>query len=458
VWAFDVTGFALLCLLMVAVAMAFVLLPLLRQHRNPVAGASEVNVAVFRSQKREIEDDFARGVIDATERDAALTELTERVAEEIPEVGLRPSERDERAWPAIAFLAAILPVAAAGLYLALGSFKAIDPSTIPVAQPMAQMGASPAEADAVPHSEAANVPDAKIVEMVDTLAKKMEQNPSDPKGWMLLARSQAALGRLPEAMKAYGKAVALKQDDAQLYADYADVAVMAQQGRFDGKPRELIAKALKLDPSHLKALVLAASAEMKSGNLKGSIPYWEKLQGLVPKGSDDAKQIESILADVRAGRSPMMPAGGSPPATPVPPQGASVAAGAPGVGAPPPASAGGGSATVQGNITLGRDMAARIGANDVLFVFARAKEGPRMPLAVLRMPAKAAEFPKKFELTDGMAMSPGMNLSSFPEVVVEARISKSGNAQLSPGDLTGVSGVVKSTASGVAIVIDKVAP
>ncbi len=428
--------------------MAFVLVPLLRRPPGKGAGAEAVNVEVFRSQKREIEDEFKRGLITSAERDLALTELTNRVAEEIPTgVSHGAASRDDRAWPVIAVLAAFLPIFAAGLYLALGSTRAIS------MDPMAQMSQAPIDG-AAPGNEPAgpgtNIPDAKIVEMVDTLAKKMEQNPSDPKGWMLLARSQAALGRLPEALKAYEKAVSLKGDDAALLADYADVSAMAQQGRFDGKPKELIAKALKLDPNHLKTLVLAATAEMKSGNAQASLKYWEKLKGLVPKDSDDFKQIEVIIADVKSGK-PTLIAGNASPAAPT-------AAPVPPASLPAPTAAAGG-AKISGSVALSKDMASRLGPKDTLFVFARAKEGPRMPLAILRIASpKASDFPKPFELTDGMSMAPGMSLSSFPEVIIEARVSKSGNAQLSPGDLLGQSAPVKHSATGVSITIDKVAP
>ncbi len=431
--------------------MAFVLVPLLRRPPAPRAGTEAANVEVFRSQKREIEEEFARGQISPAERDIALAELTDRVAEELPAGAAQSAgSRDERAWPVIAVLAAVLPVFAAGLYLALGSSRSIT------LDPMAQMSQAPTEGGAEPEAggPGSNIPDAKIVEMVDTLARKMEQNPSDPKGWMLLARSQAALGRLPEALKAYEKAVALKGDDVQLLSDYADVAAMSQQGRFDGKPKELIARALKLDPNHLKTLVLAATAEMKSGNAQASLKYWEKLRTLVPPDSDDLKQIDTIIADVKSGKPTLM-AGASP--APPPDTRPPGPAARPAAAATPAAT--GGNARITGSVQLSKDLASKLGPQDILFIFARAKEGPRMPLAVVRVPApKAGDFPKAFELTDGMGMTAGMNLSSFPEVVIEARVSKTGNAQLSAGDLMGVSAPMKNSASGVLITIDKVAP
>ncbi|MEO8102034.1 MAG: c-type cytochrome biogenesis protein CcmI, partial [Betaproteobacteria bacterium] len=105
------------------------------------------------------------------------------------------------------------------------------------------------------------------------------------------------------------------------------------------------------------------------------------------------------------------------------------------------------------------EFAAKLAPTDTLFIFARAKEGPRMPLAALRIPApKPGDFPKSFELTDAMAMAPGLNLASFPEVVIEARVSKTGNAQLQPGDLSGVSEAVKPGARAIKVTISRVAP
>jgi cytochrome c-type biogenesis protein CcmH len=116
-------------------------------------------------------------------------------------------------------------------------------------------------------------------------------------------------------------------------------------------------------------------------------------------------------------------------------------------------------ATLSGQVLLTAEMAAKLTPTDTLFIFARAKEGPRMPLAVLRIAGpKTSDFPKSFELTDAMAMAPGMSLSSFPEIVIEARISRSGNAPLQPGDLSGVSEAVKPGARAVKVTISRVAP
>ncbi len=443
---------------MVLVALAFVLVPLLRQSRGASGGAAisqaGSNVAVLKAQKHEIEDDFAKGMLTAEERDTALAELSHRIVDEVPagEAALRgPVASSRRPWLVIGVLALAIPVASGGLYAIWGASHVLSMDKVPVQA-----------AGAADHGEAGDSPqmsDAKIVEMVDTLAKKMEQNPGDPKGWVLLARSQAALGRMPAALAAYERAAALLPKDAQILADYADSLVLSQQGRFEGKPMEVIKRALAADPNHLKALALAGTAEMRFGNKDASIKHWEKIKSLLPKDSDDYRQVEAIIVEVRtgkppeavadAGATPNPHAAGMPPAnTPPAP---TVAAGAP---AAAPAGTG---AKVTGQVSLAPEMAAKLAPGDVLFILARAKSGPRMPLAVQRIAGpKAADFPKAFELTDAMAMAPGMSLSSFPEVIVEARISKSGNAQLQPGDLSGASDAVKPGAANVKVVVSNV--
>jgi cytochrome c-type biogenesis protein CcmH len=109
---------------------------------------------------------------------------------------------------------------------------------------------------------------------------------------------------------------------------------------------------------------------------------------------------------------------------------------------------------IAGRVSLDPKLRDRVAANDALFIFARAANGPRMPLAVLR--TTAGELPRNFTLDDSMAMAPAARLSGASEVVVEARISKTGSATPSPGDLQGDSGVVKPGAHDVSIVIDQI--
>ena len=435
---------------MVLGALAFVVVPLVRV-RSPHESISDAgsNVAIYKSHRRELDEELALGAINEAEHDAAFGELSARVVDEVPEqqtASAVSSAATMRPWWLVAAIAIIIPLGASLLYAVIGAPKGIE-----TAGP-APIDASVATAHA--NAKAGGEPpmsDKQILAMVDSLAQKMQQNPTDPRGWILLAKSQNALGRFAEASSAFERAVALQPNDAQLLADFADSTVMAQQGRFEGKPYALIKQALSLDANNMKALALAGTAELRMGNRAASLKHWEKLKTLVPKDSADYRQVETIIAEVKETK---LDAGLPAPATMPPPAAPAAASIKP--AAETSAKSG---ANVTGKVLIAPELVGKLASGDILFVFARAKEGPRMPLAVIRVPApKANAFPFAFSLDDTTAMAPGLALSSFAEVVIEARISKSGNAQLQPGDLSGITGAVKPGASGITVTIGKVAP
>jgi cytochrome c-type biogenesis protein CcmH len=268
--------------------------------------------------------------------------------------------------------------------------------------------------------------------LVGRLAARMRENPDDPEGWKLLGRSCAALGRFPEALEAYAKAAARQPRDAQLLADMADVLAMTRaergEGSLQGEPEKLVLRALEIDPENLKALALAGTAAFNRSDYAGAARYWQRMLPLVAAGSEDARQIRSNLDEARAlARSAPAVAGSAPVAAPH---------------------------ALQGKVTLSKKLAAQAAPDDTVFVFARAVEGPPLPLAVKR--ARVRDLPLEFALDDSMAMAPGMKLSAHARVVVGARISKSGQPKAQPGDLQGASGPVANDAQGVNVVIDSV--
>jgi cytochrome c-type biogenesis protein CcmH len=299
------------------------------------------------------------------------------------------------------------------------------------------------------------VSERQIAAMVESLAKRLKQNPNDADGWVLLAHSYQALERFPESVDAYARADALIPNNASLLADYADALAMAQGRKLGGAPAALIQRALAIDPKNKKALALAATVALEARDLDASIAYWRRLAAELPSGSDDARQVADVIAEVDAARregkdSAPAPSGratiepskrAADTAPPVPvasaPRGGTGAAG-----------------SIAGRVDLEAALASKVALNDTVFIFARAAEGPRMPLAVLRIPAK--ELPRDFSLDDSMSMAPGVKLSAAPSVIVEARISKSGNALPQSGDLFGRSAPLKPGATGVRITIDQV--
>ncbi len=249
----------------------------------------------------------------------------------------------------------------------------------------------------------------------------LQAQPNDPTGWDMLGKTHMIMERYPEAAKAYAKLAELQPREAQVFADYADAQTMAQGQTLTGKAGELIAQALKLDPNNSKALHLAGFAAQEAGKLKDAIAHWEKLIALLPPESRDVAVLQQSLAEMKQQMSGQISASTG--------------------------------ASVSGQVRLAATLKGQAAPQDTLFIFARAVEGPKMPLAMLRVQVK--DLPVNFSLDDSMAMSPQMKLSNFPQVVIVARVSKSGTAVPQPGDLEGVSAPVKLGAKHVAIEISR---
>jgi cytochrome c-type biogenesis protein CcmH len=401
-----------LAALLVAATLVLLLLPLVRRARSTAApDADAASTAVYRDQKQGLDAEYADGVITEEEREAALSELSDRLAEEVVAAPKEPSSARRRSvWIVAAVLLVLLPTAAAVLYAHLGKPDAIV---------TAGKGGH-------------DLSDSEVNAMVDTLAERLKSRPDDAEGWSLLARSYRALGRYADAAQAYAHASALVPDDPSLLADYADVLAMTQGRRLAGKPAELAARALEIDPNHRKALALAATAAMEVRDLGRSRALWERLRDQFPAGSDDARQVAAIIAEVDdMKKSPSS-------------RGAAAAGASPTAATP----------SIAGRVDVSSALASKVALTDTVFIFARATEGPRMPLAILRIPAK--QLPADYRLDDSMGMAAGMKLSSAPSVVVEARISRSGTATPQAGDLSGRSAPVKPGASGVNVTIDQV--
>jgi cytochrome c-type biogenesis protein CcmH len=406
--------FGLLAALFIAGALAFVLPPLLRHsHRRTQVSRGAVNVNVYRDQLRELENDLAAGTLSQDRYDEARREIERQLLEDTGDAEAAPESTPRRGRLTAAIVGAAVPLVAIGLYFAVGNPDGL------VAERVAGAGE--------PHG----ITQQQVEAMVEKLAARMRANPEDPEGWRILARSYAALGRFNEASKAYANAVSRAANDAQLLADYADALGMAQGRTLEGEPEKLIARALAIDPANTKALALAGTAAFNRKDYAGAIAYWQRMLAVLPRDSEATQAVRSNIAEARA------LAGGA------------LAAASPAAPTPVPAAAGG---RVSGVVKLAPELAGKFAPTDTVFIFARAAEGPRMPLAILRRQAR--DLPLEFTLDDSMAMTPAMKLSSFPQVVIGARVSKSADATPQPGDLQGFSAPIQVGANSVSVVID----
>jgi cytochrome c-type biogenesis protein CcmH len=404
--------------LLLVLALALVLPALLKSKNSAditTDAAAQANLSILRSQLTQLAADFAAGSINADQLALAKSDIERRALEEesAPESAVAPAKSNRTAWA----LGLTIPLLALGVYGFLGNTQALDPANLQ----------AKAENDPTPE---------QIEAMVSAFAARLEAVPAneapDPKAWEMLARSYAAMQKFPEANTAYKRAVELNPGNAQIMADHADILAMLQGQSMLGEPTKLFERALVLDPNNLKALALAGSAAFEKKDFAKAVQFWEKASKLAPAGSDFAKGLASSVDEARA-------ASGEPQAA---------AKSAPTIVATPP--------SIQGIVSLSPTFKNKVAPDDTVFIFARAAQGPRMPLAILKR--KASELPMTFTLDDSTAMADELKLSRFELVIVGARVSKSGNAIPQSGDLVGQSVPLKAGSGRLMLVIDGVQP
>lgn len=417
--SWSVSLFWLATALAVLVALGFVLPPLLRGGaRTARAGRREVNIAVYRDQMREMEADRDQGLLSEEQFRQAKLELEARLAED----ALLPADTRKSAptgGRTLGYaLGAALPATAFGLYFLLGNPAALAPAVAPPPQAGAAMSGH------------------DIERMIKQAEAKVQANPEDGEAWAMLARSYVALGRWPEAWKAYQFAARAHPEDASLLSGQAEALAVLKGGELRGEPMKLVERALELDAKDPKALELTAAFAFQNREFARAADYLERLDVLVPAQDPFKEQLRAALNQSRQ----LARSGGLDNLSAAP-------------AAPPPAAPAG--PTIRGSIELAPSVAPHIGAGDTIFLFARAAGGGP-PVAVVRGPA--LRFPMDFELSDRWAMNPDNPLSRQRRVMLVARISKSGAPMAQSGDLEGSVPDVPLGAGGVRLVIDRVTP
>ncbi|MBS0345515.1 MAG: c-type cytochrome biogenesis protein CcmI [Proteobacteria bacterium] len=412
------TAFWIAAGLLTALVLALISRPLLRQRQASHASRKALNTAIYRDQMAELERDLASGALSAADHATARDELERRVLEDLADDSAEPAEAPRRLPRTAIALGLALPAAAVLLYLVLGTPAALDPA-------------------AVQASNSEQMPtQAEVEKMVATLAAKLEKEPDNPKGWVMLGRSYKVMGRLDEAARAFEKAGPVMETEPELMLEMAELSAAQNEGKVEGKGQELLKRVLADQPDNPQALVLAGTDAYFRKNYADAARHWERVLAQVPPDSEDARNLSAGIEKVRQ----LM--GDSSGAKPAPRETAQKAVA--------------GATSVSGRVSLAPALKDKAGPDDTLFIFARHANGPRMPLAILRL--KASELPKEFTLDDSMAMSPEMKLSSAAELRIEARISKSGDAIPKSGDLAGELTPVKPGAKGLKLVIDKLVP
>ncbi|MBI4996147.1 MAG: c-type cytochrome biogenesis protein CcmI [Rhodocyclales bacterium] len=399
------TTFLIAAAVLLAVSLALLVRPWWRRAGVQRASRRDLNTTIYRDQLRELDRDRASGQLAEADYQTARAEIQRRLLEDAAQDDTPLVAAAHPRRTLVALLLA-LPLLAAGIYSWLGSPAALD-----------QM-------------QRRDFSQQDIDKMVAGLAAKLENEPDNLQGWAMLARSYKTMRRTAEAERAYEKAFALVEQDPQLLADYADL-LASKTGDLAGRPEQLIAKALALDPDHLQSLWLAGTAAFNRADYATAVRHWQRAQRQLPPESEDARMLASIVEEAQQKM-------GARKASPV----AKASAAAP--------------AAIRGRVELAAAMKAQAAPSDTIFIVAREAGGGPMPLAAKR--AQVADLPMDFSLDDNDALMPSRPLSSAKAVQIEARVSKSGDAKSMPGDLTGSVGPVKPGAKGLRLVINKVVP
>ena len=424
------TVFWVVAACLIIAALLFLLPPLLmRGKAQGEVVRDTLNVEIAKDKIAELDQDLRIGVLSRDQYDRARQELERSLLEDV-------GGSTARAIPAISANASLISAVVVGLAIPIitvvlyqhlgGGFEAIHPE---LAQPAVKTEAH----------------EGTIETMVVQLKERLAKNPSDAEGWSMLGRSYYFLKRYNDAAQSYGKVVEIiGETEPDVLADYADTVAMASGRSMKGKPYELVKKALTLQPFHEKSLWLAGSAAYEEKDYPNALGYFEKLMQVFPPGSENAEQMKRNISELQD----LMAQNGMK----VPPTAATAASPARAA-----AATAGGAAKITGTVKLNPALTTKAAPTDTVFIFARAAQGPRMPLAIVRKQVK--DLPITYTLDDSLAMNPAMKLSNFQQVVVGARISKSGNAMPQSGDLQGQSETIALGGSKpVDIIINSVMP
>ena len=276
--------FWIIAALFILLALWFVLPPLLQKVDNNLGDDMRAaNVLIYKDQFQEMEADLKNGLMNDQQYQQDKDELERRLLEDVKvtDSGSSPSPTTRK----FAYgVATAIPIGAIAFYLAVGNPKALSPSLPTTESP------APASRQGGPMSEQ------QIAANVDKLAKRLEQNPNDAAGWLMLARSYSSMERFSDAASAYARAIALNDGDATVWADYAEALAISNGRRLAGKPTDAVNRALQIDPKNQKALALAGSAAYEAGDYQKAVDYWQKFLPLMPPGSEIAKTVSDEIA------------------------------------------------------------------------------------------------------------------------------------------------------------------
>jgi cytochrome c-type biogenesis protein CcmH len=376
--------FWIIVIALLAVALAFILLPMLRVERSASDDQRvEQNIQIAREQKAQLDAQLESGELDRDAYERALLDLETGLAIELEQTE-RGGDRSRGAWMTVVVLLAI-PLVSVSMYFAFGNYPVVEDPSLAEA-PRQQTD---------PHQN--------IDGMIATIEERLQAQPDDANGWYALGQAYGIKRQFDRAETAYRKTYELVGDQPEVLFSLADAIAMQNNGSLLGEPEQLVARGLELAPRYPNGLWLAGLIAQERGDYRSAHRYWSLLLPLIADNASATAEVRRILAALEA-NDPQLAAASEAP------------------------SGSGISLTVD----ISPELKARARPDQAVFIYAKAMQGPPMPLAVRRM--RVADLPVSVTLSDADAMMPSMTLSSFPQVVVGARVSSTGTANAQPGD------------------------
>jgi len=418
--------FWIISALLILIAFAILIPPMLRKHESDNNARRAQNIQIANEQLTELEKSFEDGELSHDEYQNARNELELTLFTNAKDDDTHLKEAAKAPVLSIIVIVLFIPILSVLLYQKLGNkvyTTGFDSKAIAAEN---QKNVVPRNADGTPD----------IDTMVAGLQKKLEAEPNNPKGWYMLGRSYMVLKRFPEAVKAYEKAYKLMPESAEVMLSLADSLAMLNQGDIAGRPVELINKALKIEPNNLTALWLGGMAARQKKDYVSAIQRWSKVMGIL-KDPGERKEVMTLIKEAESKLSPeqhkivkadldsLKTITKSPPPLKAIPNTVANTNTTNNTSADPKKS-------VTVNVSISDQFKDKVNPTDTIFVYAKAMSGPPMPLAAAKIQVK--DLPIEITLNDSMAMMPQMKISGHSEVVVGARISKSGQPVAQSGD------------------------
>jgi cytochrome c-type biogenesis protein CcmH len=380
-------SFWIAVVVLLALALAILLMPLMRTVRaQQTVQRQQQNIQIAREKKQQLETQLKAAEIDQATYDSAYLDLQTSLALEL-DSSETDSEKARGKWMAIVVLLAI-PAASVVLYLVYGEYRVIENPQLVLAAPRQQTAAAP---------------QMSLEEMTVAIKQRLKDNPEDAEGWFMLGRTMMARQQYDPAVTAFQRSNDLLADEPGIMFALADALAMQNNGNLLGEPEELVQRGLKLAPRFPNGLWLAGMAAEQRKDYKAAHRYWSLLLPMIADNPASSREVQGLLATLEE-RDPGL---------------AKTMASSNAVG-------------IKLLVDISAELKAKASPDTAVFIYAKAMQGPPMPLAVRKM--QLSDLPVSLTLSDDDAMMPTMKLSSFDQVIVGARVSSSGNPVAQSGD------------------------